>query len=122
MLMLDGFTVQCKIIHGVFWQECKLPDNGQQKRDEDERAHMAGIPPSSKGWKCSDTMGDNEDNIDDESVITLTKPWNRAQSLWHFTLTKEDILDHVVDSSEILHKLTEKSLLKQAAEIKTQTF
>lgn len=99
-----------------------MPDNGQQKRDEGERVHMAGIPPSSKGWKCNDKLGDKEDNIDDKSVITLTKPQDRSQNLWHFTLTKKDILDHVLDSSEILHKLTEKSLLKQAAEIKTQTF
>ena len=83
---------------------------------------MTGILLSSKGWKYNDTLGDKEDNIDDGSVINLTIPWKRAQSLWHFTLTKEDILDHVLDSSEILHKLTEKSLLKQAAEIKTQTF
>lgn len=72
--------------------------------------------------EVQDTLGIKEDNTDDEIAITLTKPWNRAQSLWHFTLTKEDILDHVLDSSEILHKLTEKSLLKQAAEVKTQTF
>jgi len=77
---------------------------------------MTGIPPRSKGWKCNDTQGDKEDNIDDESVITLTKPWDRAQSLRQFTLTKKDIMDHVLDSSEILHKLTEKSLLKQAAQ------
>ena len=38
------------------------------------------------------------------------------------SLTKKDILDHELDSSEILHKLTEKSLLQQAAEKKTQTF
>jgi hypothetical protein len=85
-----------------------------------EHTWQGSLPEARDGSAM--TQGDKEDNIDDESVITLTKPWDRAQSLWHFTLTKKYIMDHVLDSSEILHKLTEKSLPKQAAEEKTQTF
>jgi hypothetical protein len=31
--------------------------------------------------EVQDTLGIKEDNTDDEIAITLTKPWNRAQSL-----------------------------------------
>lgn len=99
-----------------------MPGNGQQKKDDGERVYTTGIPPRSRGWKWNDILGHKEDNIDDESVIALTKLWDMAQSLCHFTMTKKDILDCVLDSNEIFHELAEKSLLQQAAEKKIRPF
>jgi hypothetical protein len=52
----------------------------------------------------------------------LTDASNMAQRFWHFTVIKKGILDHVLDSNEILQELTEKSLLKYIAQKKNSDF
>ena len=47
---------------------------------------------------------------------------NMALSVQCLIMTKKDVLCHVLESSEVLQKSVEKSLLKQALEEKIQTF
>jgi hypothetical protein len=63
-----------------------------------------------------------EDDSDDENAIIGMETVNMVLNLWHFIMTTKDILDHVMDSSEILQELTKKSLLKQVVQKKCLTF
>jgi hypothetical protein len=63
-----------------------------------------------------------EDDDDDETVITVTEAANIARSLRRFVMTRKDVPDRVLESSEILQEFTEKSLLKHAVQKKSRTF
>jgi hypothetical protein len=61
---------------------------------------------------------EGEEDDDDETVITVTEAANIARSLRRFIMTRKDVPDRVLESSEILQEFTEKSLLKHAVQKK----
>jgi hypothetical protein len=63
-----------------------------------------------------------EDDDDDETVITVTEAANITRSLRRFVMTRKDVPDRVLESSEILQEFTEKSLLKHAVQKKISDF
>lgn len=48
---------------------------------------------------------DYEDNIDVDNVITIMETSNMVQSLWLFLLSKNDVMDTEIESSEISKNL-----------------
>jgi hypothetical protein len=63
-----------------------------------------------------------EDDDDDETVITVTEAANIVRSLRRFVMTRKDVPDRVLESSEILQEFTEKSLLKHVVQKKITDF
>jgi hypothetical protein len=51
---------------------------------------------------------DNEGNIDVDNVITIMESSSMVQSLWLFLLSKNDIMDTAIESSEISKNLLRK--------------
>jgi hypothetical protein len=54
------------------------------------------------------TLEGEEDDDDDETTITVTEAANIARSLRRFVMTRKDVPDRVLESSEILQEFTEK--------------
>jgi len=59
---------------------------------------------------CDDVKpeDDNEDNIDVDNVITIMESSSMVQSLWLFLLSKNDVMDTAIESSEISKNLLRK--------------
>jgi len=91
MFMPDGFTGQCKVITSMVSSDknvnCQIMANKREMRVKEYT--WQGFLPAARDGSAMINWGDKEDNIDDGSVITLTKPQDRSQTLWHFTLTKK---------------------------------
>jgi hypothetical protein len=123
MLTLDGFIGQCKIIMSMVSSDknvnCQEMSNRREMRVKEHT--LQGFLPEAGNRSGMIHLGARKTTLM-MKVSLLLRPWDMAQSLWHFTLTEKDILDHVLDSSEILHELIETLLIKQAAENKIQTF
>jgi hypothetical protein len=54
---------------------------------------------------------EEDNNSYDGNVITVTEATNMAQHLWRCKVINKDVLEGVVESTERLHELNEKSLL-----------
>jgi hypothetical protein len=56
---------------------------------------------------CDDVKpeGDIEDNIDVDNVITIMESSSMVQSFWLFILSKNDVMDTTIESSEISKNL-----------------
>jgi hypothetical protein len=64
---------------------------------------------------------EEDDSSNNENIITVAEAASMGQYLQFFIMTRKDILDRVLESSDILQEFTEKSLLKQAV-LKRITF
>jgi hypothetical protein len=77
MLMLDGLIVQCKIIMSMVssdkYVNCQEMANRREMRVKEHT--LQGFLPEAGD---SSRMGDKEDNIVDQRVITLMRTWDTA--------------------------------------------
>jgi hypothetical protein len=63
-----------------------------------------------------------DEDGDDEHVITIAEASNMALRLRRFVMTKKDVLDCVLESTEILQEIAEKTILKWAVQKTLPTF
>jgi hypothetical protein len=64
---------------------------------------------------------EEDDSGNNKNIITVAEAASMGQYLQFFIMTRKDILDRVLESSDILQEFTEKLLLKQAV-LKRITF
>jgi hypothetical protein len=65
---------------------------------------------------------EEDDDGDDEHVITVTEAANMARKFRRSVMTRKDVPDRVLESSKILQEFMERSLIKQVVQKKVTDF